>query len=614
MNYYKIALKGYFLDPLIYKSDINFDILNEVIIELGNKKNIKAIILEKTSKPDFEVKDINSFNGKSISQIQFDLALFISSYYVCKIAFVLGMFESSIPYIPKTINIKEYPILNDKQKEALDFIKKNNTSLLFADTGSGKTEIYINLIKEYIALGKQVLLLMPEIALTPQMKKRLKIYFDDIFFVWHSKITKKTKEKQLQELEKGNISLVVGARSALFLPYQKLDLIIIDEEHDNSYKSSYSPRINAKDLAIFLGQKTKAKVLLGSATPSLNSFYKQKYFRIKGTFFDSKKEFIFDESELGLSDLVLEEIKKSLINKKQIIIFLPTRANFRQILCKSCGKTINCPHCSVAMSLHKQKNSLKCHYCNFTQHINKFCPSCNNIMLEAKKIGTAELCSMLEKELKEFNPIVKKFDSDEISTFKKLNTILQDFNNNKIDILVGTSMLAKGHDYHNVDLSIILGLDEYLFKPNYKAKEESLALAIQVAGRAGRKGKARVLIQSLQKEFWQNYINDYDAFLKNELKLRNDLYPPYCKLLRIIIEDKNKEYVKTLCQKLVKEYKKLKEIELIGYGPCGIELINDKFRFYILLRHQNHMILQRAAIYASQFEKAIIDMDPIDFS
>ena len=615
MNYYEVAIVGYFLDALTYESEKELEIHSEVLVELGKKGEVKGIVLKKVDKPAFDTKPILQSTDRLLSKSQSELAAFISSYYTCKLGFVLGSFEPAKPYTTKQTQILNAPNLSDKQLEAFEFAKKNDTSLLFADTGSGKTEIYISLIKEYLEKGEQCLLLMPEIALTPQMQRRLSLYFKDKFIMWHSKISKAQKQKALQSLENGDILLVAGARSALFLPFCKLALIIVDEEHDNSYKASDNPRLNARDLALFLGSKMRIKVLLGSATPSVTSFYRQKHFRLKGTFFESKKEFIYDESELSLSSTVLREIRASLRAKKQAIIFLPTRANFRQILCQSCGTSVQCPFCSVAMSLHKDKNALKCHYCGFLSEIPTQCPNCTGFMLEARKIGTSELCERLQNELVgEFKDIkISKFDSDTTTTQKKLVGILQDFNEQKIDILVGTSMLAKGHDYHSVDLSVILGLDEYLWRANFRAREETLALAMQVAGRAGRKGVGRVLIQSRQKEFWQRYIKDYEAFLRDELEFRKGLYPPFARLLRLVIEDKNQQKASKLCQKLGAEFKRLKSVEVVGFGACGIEFMQNKFRFYILLRAKTHTPLLRVANYALAFKEITADIDPIEF-
>ncbi|TQR30654.1 primosomal protein N' [Campylobacter sp. MIT 99-7217] len=617
MNYYELALQGYHLQNLVYESELELEELSEVLVDLANKKNIPAIVLKKCQKPKFNTKVILESTDKSLSKEQFELASFISYYYTCSLGFVLGFFETSKKYECKKITKLNKPTLSKDQEKALEFIKTQQSSLLFADTGSGKTEIYITLIKECLEEGKQALFLMPEIALSSQISKRLNVYFKDHFFLWHSKITKPKKKKSLESLENGDIALIVGARSALFLPFSNLGLIIVDEEHESSYKANNNPRFNARDLALFLGSKTGARVVLGSATPSLTSFYKQPSFRLKGTFFESKKEFIFDENELCLSSTILREIRRSLRAKKQAVIFLPTRANFRQIMCQNCGQSIKCPFCSISLSLHKNKNALKCHYCGFSEPLIKLCPHCQGSLLEARKMGTAELVKLLQDALEdEFKGVViHKFDSDEITSFTKLERILKEFNEGKIQILVGTSMLAKGHDYHSVDLSVILGLDEYLFRPNYKALEESLALAMQVAGRAGRKGDARVLIQTKQRAFFEKYIQDYDSFLQDELEARNPLYPPFSRLLRVIIQDKDKKKAETLCQNIALNLKDIKELEIVGSGACAIEYINAKFRFYVLLRSSSYKALIKASRLAYSLDKdLIIDMDPVDFS
>ena len=610
MNFYEIAIKGAYLDKLTYHSEFDIKILQEVVVDLANRKDLKAIVLKKVTKPEFKTKEIKRINDVFLSDYQFELAKFISYYYACKFSFVLSFFECLKNYNCEKIELLKSPNLNEKQILAKDFIKNEPISLLFADTGSGKTEIYISLIKDCLQKGEQVLLLMPEIALTPQMQKRLSIYFNDNFIMWHSKITKSKKEKYLQDLANSKALLVAGARSALFLPFKNLKLIIIDEEHDNSYKANNNPKINARDLALFIGKKMNIKVLLGSATPSVSSFYKHKNFRIKGTFFDSKKEFLYDESDLGISSMLLNELKISLDNKKQAIIFIPNRANFRQLKCKNCSKFVQCPFCSISLSLHK--NILKCHYCNFTKCVEQNCEFCQSELLEAQKIGTAQLQQDLSALFKNAN--IQKFDSDEITSVKKLNSILDDFNNKKIDILVGTSMLAKGHDYHDVDLSVILGLDEYLFYPNFKAREQSLALAMQVAGRAGRKGHARVLLQTKNKDFFEKYIQNYDLFLEDELRLRQDLYPPFKRLLRIVIEDKDKNKALQTCESIVFECKKQDNVEIVGYGACAIEYINLKYRFYVLLRSDFYKDLVKISHFALNFKNAISDIDPIDFT
>ena len=507
------------------------------------------------------------------------------------------------------------PNLNQDQQEALNFAKSRKTSLIFGDTGSGKSEIYFSLIREYLLAGKQVLLLMPEISLTPQMTKRLKSYFGESFGVWHSKITPKKRGEILQKFQSREINLIAGARSALFLPFSELGLIIVDEEHDDSYKSAQNPHYNARDLAIFLASKFDVKVVLGSATPSVTSFAKQPHFRLKGTFFKSEKKFIYDESETGLSGVVLGELAASFAGGKQAVVFLPTRANFRYLSCRECGSTIKCPFCSVGMSFYKKRNLLKCQYCGFTASATCSCEKCGSQMIEAKKIGTDELTEALRSAFPAAR--IAKFDRDEITTQNKLEKTLKAFNAGEIDALVGTQMLSKGHDYHNVDLAVIMGVDDLLSFPDFRARERTLALAMQVAGRAGRAGLGRVVVQSRQREFFENFIGDYDAFLEEETFARESIYPPFARLLRVIVSDKSEQAAKQRLELCVAELENLRaaetSLEIVGHGKCSIEILGGKYRFEILLRCASHAPLIKAAriCAAHGFD---VDMDPINFS
>ena len=516
---------------------------------------------------------------------------------------------------PATEFFPKIPNLNQDQQEALKFTKSHKTSLIFGDTGSGKSEIYFSLIREYLLEGKQVLLLMPEISLTPQMTKRLKSYFGEKFGVWHSKITPKKRGEILQKFQSREINLIAGARSALFLPFSELELIIVDEEHDDSYKSAQNPHYNARDLAIFLASKFDVKVVLGSATPSVTSFAKQPHFRLKGTFFKSEKKFIYDESETGLSGVVLDELAASFAGGKQAVVFLPTRANFRYLSCRECGSTIKCPFCSVGMSFYKKRNLLKCQYCGFTAAAACSCEKCGSQMIEAKKIGTDELTEALRSAFPAAR--IAKFDRDEITTQNKLEKTLKAFNAGEIDALVGTQMLSKGHDYHNVDLAVIMGVDDLLSFPDFRARERTLALAMQVAGRAGRAGLGRVVVQSRQREFFENFIADYDAFLDEEIAARESMYPPFARLLRVVVSEKSEQAAKQRLEICVAELENLRmaesSLEIVGHGKCAIEILGGKYRFEILLRCASHAPLIKAARICSAhgFD---VDMDPINFS
>ncbi len=437
------------------------------------------------------------------------------------------------------LQIGKIPNLTPAQEQARKFAEANETSLIFGDTGSGKSEIYISLIAQALAAGKQALFLMPEISLTPQMTKRLQSYFGERLGVWHSKISPKKKREILAKFNAGEIRLIAGARSALFLPFSDLGLIVVDEEHDDSYKSAAAPRLNARDAAIFVGKKLGIRVVLGSATPALSTYAKQPHFRLRGTYFSSAKRFIFDESETGLSPKILTEIGRSLEAGKQAVVFLPTRANYKYMVCENCGQIVRCPFCAVGMSYHADAAALKCHYCGFSTFYKASCENCGGEVMQARKIGTGELAAQLAARFPSAR--IAKFDRDEITTQRKLEALLNNFNAHKIDILVGTQMLSKGHDYHGVDLAVIMGIDEHLSYPDFRAREKTLALAMQVAGRAGRSGQGRVVIQTRQSGFFRDYIENYDDFLRDEAEFREGLYPPYMRLLRVLISHKNEK-------------------------------------------------------------------------
>ena len=445
--------------------------------------------------------------------------------------------QSPISQPLSSLQIGKIPNLTPAQEQARKFAEANETSLIFGDTGSGKSEIYIALIAQALAAGKQALFLMPEISLTPQMTKRLQSYFGERLGVWHSKISPKKKREILAKFNAGEIRLIAGARSALFLPFSDLGLIVVDEEHDDSYKSAAAPRLNARDAAIFVGKKLGIRVVLGSATPALSTYAKQPHFRLRGTYFSSAKRFIFDEGETALSSKILTEIGRSLEAGKQAVLFLPTRANYKYMVCENCGQIVRCPFCAVGMSYHADAAALKCHYCGFSTFYKASCENCGGEVMQARKIGTGELAAQLTARFPSAR--IAKFDRDEITTQRKLEALLNNFNAHKIDILVGTQMLSKGHDYHGVDLAVIMGIDEHLSYPDFRAREKTLALAMQVAGRAGRSGQGRVVIQTRQSGFFRDYIENYDDFLRDEAEFREGLYPPYMRLLRVLISHKN---------------------------------------------------------------------------
>lgn len=611
MQYYLVSLLKSPLSPLTYKSTQTFDIGSIVHISL-NKKQLQGVILEVVDEPVFKCEEIISLCKEFYTKETLDLARFIAEYYVCSLGEALALF---VPTSSQSLHVKEDfttdITLSTAQQEAYNFIQNHDASLLFGDTGSGKTEIYMKLFEQCIRDGKTAIFLMPEIGLTPQMKNRLKHHFGGKVALWHSKITQKKKSQILSDLADGKISIIAGTRSALFLPLQNIGLIVVDEEHDDSYKSSSRPRYNARDLALLFGKKLGARVLLGSATPTLSSFHKIPYFRLKGTYFDSQSRTFFDDNHNDLSAKVIDTIQKTLDQNRQVVVFLPTRANFKYITCKECGANVECPFCSVGMSLHVGANALKCHYCNYTEVIPKACPKCGCEDIVANRIGTAEVALRLGEHFE--NKVIQKFDRDEVTTANKLKEILTKFNEKKIDVMVGTQMLSKGHDYHNVGLAVVLGVDALLGISDFRARERALALVLQIAGRSGRKGYGEVLIQTKNEEFFRSYIGDFERFLSDELKYRKGLYPPYKKMLRLMASHVKEDKAKALIDKIALIAQNFPQVEIVGFGKSNITKIAGKYRFELLARSDSSKALLELAHSVKPLHVEA-DIDPLSFS
>jgi len=609
--YYQVSLLKSPLSPLTYASQDSLSM--GTIVELFlHKRVLQGVILEEVSKPTFECSPINLTCKAFYPPLVMELAKFIAEYYVCSLGEALALFiPMEAKRSPVSHTIKTAIVLSAQQQKAYDFALSHQTSLLFGDTGSGKSEVYMKLFETMMNEGKTSLFLMPEIGLTPQMKSRLKKHFGGHFAMWHSKISAKKKAEILEKLHAGELSIIAGTRSALFLPLDNLGLIVVDEEHDESYKSSARPRYNAKDLALLFGQKLGVRVLLGSATPTLSSFHKVPYFRLKGTFFDSTSQISYDEGEHALSQSVLASIQKALDAQKQVVVFLPTRANFKYITCKDCGSNVECPFCAVGMSLHGNAHALKCHYCNYTEAIPKVCPKCGCEDIVANRMGTAEVRAKLQEHFTAH--VVGQFDRDEVKTEKQLNAILEEFNERRIDIMVGTQMLSKGHDYHGVGLAVILGIDALLGMSDFRAREKTLALVKQIAGRSGRKGYGEVLIQSKNASFFKQYLEDFEYFLNDELAYRKGLYPPFKKMLRLMVSHEKEDKAKALIDTVVGIAKNFSSVEVVGSGKSSIGKIAGKYRYELLARSDSSKALLEFAHSVKPYHVEV-DMDPLSFS
>ena len=614
MYYYELALLKSPLNNLTFQSEKKIILGKKVLIKLKQRKNLdEAVVIKEVEKPIFKCSDIVEITNEYFDEKMQQIASFVSQYYVCSLGEALSVYIPFDENINPIFNEEKFDskiVLSAQQEKAKEFLKDKKQALLFADTGAGKTEVYIKIIEEHLNANKQAILLMPEISLTPQMQKRLEKVFGKSIAIWHSKITKKKKEEILKGLQEGSIRLIAGARSALFLPYSNLGVIVVDEEHDDSYKSDSKPRFHTKDLSIYMAKKFDLQLVLGSATVSSSSFFKIPFFRLDETYHQTKKYYSFEDSEAKLSLKVIDKITKTIDSGNQVIVFLPTRANFKYQICTTCGKSVECPYCSVSMSLHKNDLALKCHYCGYTQQIPETCPSCHNGIIKNLRVGTAQI----EEELKEIFPtkIIKRFDRDQIKTNNQLKTILNEFNKGEIDILVGTQMLSKGHDYHNVRLAVVLGIDSILNMNSYKAREKALSLLIQISGRSGRKGEGEVIIQTKNEGFFNHYLNEsnYKEFLESELEFRQELYPPFLKMAKVTFSHANGIKIKDEMDYFVKLLKDNKNIEVVGFGQSPIFKMANKYRYEILLRSSNIKALLNA-LHSIQSPNASIDMDTI---
>ena len=614
MHYYELSLLNSPLEPLTYAAVDPLYIGQLVTVKLRNRV-ISGVVITEVSVPLFKTSTVEEVSDLCYTEKQIKAARFIAGYYFCSLGealnlFVPSPFDNNEKYEEISKETKSRIMLSSKQEEAFRFLQKHPVGLLFGDTGSGKTEIYMKYFEKVLAEGKRVLFLMPEISLTPQMQIRLEEHFGDAVVMWHSKITKPQKKKLLERIYDGSAKIIAGARSALFLPVEELGLIVVDEEHDDSYKANARPRYHARDMAIYMGKLHNIPVLLGSATPSMSSYVKFPYYRLKGGHFSAQRRYHFEACREEITHEVERAIVETVEKEEQAMLFIPTRANFKYLICEACGHTHACPYCSVGMSVHRKSNAIRCHYCSFSERIPSQCSECGHEMLTSNRLGTAEAVHFFAEKYPKIR--VGQFDRDAITTQNKLKKLLKAFNAREIDLLIGTQMLSKGHDYHDVTLAVILGLDNQLNMSDYRAREKSLSLLIQIAGRSGRKKAAKVLVQSYNRSFFEPYIESYEQFLEDEKPFRKGMYPPYKKLARVMFAHKYANKAEEAMQEMVNNLLSYQNIEVVGYGAAQIEKIANKYRYQILLRSEKSVYLIEA-LKNSRVPLAEIDMDPIEF-
>ena len=532
-------------------------------------------------------------------------------------------------------------VLNEEQQKVADTIKNGGKKfyLLKGVTGSGKTEIYINLIKEAIKNGYGSLFLVPEISLTTQMTERLEKQFSDSVAILHSKLTDAEKRKEWTYIRTGEKKIVIGARSAIFAPVQNLKYIIIDEEHENTYKQDNNPRYHTKNVAIKRALiEGNVKVIFGSATPSFESYYQAEkndieLVELKERFNNAKMpdyEIVdLNSTPDNFSEELLKEMSGALGRKEQVILILNRKAFANLLKCKDCGHIPTCPNCSISLSYYKYENKLKCSYCGYEKYFNGKCESCGSE--KVMQIGTGT--EKIEEEIKSYFPESRtvRVDSETVKTKKDYEDIYNDFKNHKYDIMLGTQIIAKGFHFPDVTLVGIINSDIILNFPDFRAGEKTFQLLTQSSGRAGRGSKdGKVVIQTFneENEVIQNTVTgNYEGYYRKEMELRKILnYPPFGRLIIIVVSSEEEEELE---KKAKKFYNILMAGLNIGTNPGGNEFvsepfkapiykINGRYRYQIFIKFNRENITKvknviRKAMneYKEKKIRISVDVDPV---
>lgn len=531
-------------------------------------------------------------------------------------------------------NKKEYKKveLNDEQKNAVNTVlsdlDKSNTYLLYGVTGSGKTEVYMEIIDAMLLQGKTAIVLVPEISLTPQMVERFSSRFKENIAILHSRLNDGEKYDEYRKIARGEVKIVIGARSAIFAPLKNIGVIIVDEEHTTSYKQESTPKYNAIDIAVERAKYHNAQVVLGSATPTLESFAKvikgiYKLIELKKrannkalptvTLVDMNKE---KNRNNHFSKTLIQEIQNTLDRKEQVILLLNRRGYSSFVTCSNCGYVSKCPNCDITLTYHKTSDMERCHYCGYATKRKEVCPECHEKAIEQLGYGTEKI----EEELKSlFNARVIRMDLDTTGTKGAHEKIISAFRNQEYDILLGTQMIAKGLDFANVTLVGVINADTSLMIPNFRSSEYTFDLLSQVSGRSGRgEKKGTVIIQTFNQDHYAIKLaktHDYMAFFKEEMKIRKTLqYPPYCFLVSIKVISKDYNLVQIESNLIAKRLREnLLNSTVLGPSIGSTFKINNTYRFGIIIKYKKednlYPFLEKMLDYYKINDKIRLDID-----
>ena len=524
----------------------------------------------------------------------------------------------------------QQPVLNDQQRRIVDTVTGDyrqgirKTYLIHGVTGSGKTEVYMGIIEKVIAEHKQVIVLIPEIALTFQTVSRFYRRFGERVSVMHSRLSQGEKFDQFERAKAGEIDIMIGPRSALFTPFEHLGLIVMDEEHETSYQSEMPPKYHAREVAVHRASMVGASVILGSATPSLESYYRAQKGRYT-LFTLTKRAGGASLPKVWVTDLreelerknrsifggkLMELMQDRLVKKEQIILFLNRRGYAGSVSCRKCGEVIKCPHCSVSMTAHMRYGRLEhlvCHYCGYQATMPALCPKCRSRYIGTFGIGTQKVEQLVRERFPQAR--VLRMDADTTTGKEGHEKILRDFAAGSADILIGTQMIVKGHDFPNVTLVGILAADLSLNVGDFRAAERTYQLLAQAAGRAGRGEKpGDVVLQTYQPEHYSIVSaakQDYLGFYEQELIQRQILhYPPVSNILGVLVLSEQRGHAQELADRLAEQMRRYEQVVILGPAPASLSKAKDVYRYVIYAKCADYRILRQIKNGLEQYMKA----------
>lgn len=589
-----------YLSPQVKREEL-ISLMNEMPANASKQKEVLNYFIKQPDRIESrELLSILGISSATIKSLVKKNILLERSLEVYRDPYQDRMFETTEPL----------PLSEDQGKAIRPILltieeQLQKVFLLYGVTGSGKTEIYLQSIQRVIEKGREAIVLVPEISLTPQMVKRFKGRFGNKVAVLHSGLSLGEKYDEWRKIQRKEVSVVVGARSAIFAPFENLGIIIIDEEHENSYKQEDNPRYHARDVAIQRAIFHRCPVVLGSATPSLESFARAK----KGVYelltlpkrmnnhalpsvqiIDMREE-LREGNRSMFSRSLLDGIKERLQRKEQIVLFLNKRGHSSFVMCRDCGYVINCPNCDISLTYHRVNQQMKCHYCGYESFVPKHCPECNSEHIRYFGTGTQKVEEELGKVLPEARVI--RMDVDTTSRKGSHERLLDDFQAGKADILLGTQMIAKGLDFPNITLVGVLSADTMLHLPDFRSSEKTFQLLTQVSGRAGRHElEGEVIIQTYTPEHYSIELageQNFDRFFDREMMMRKlHHYPPFYYITLITISHENVMKVVSVTENIAKYVGSRVSKDAIILGPVAspIPRINNRYRYQCLIKYK----------------------------